>query len=141
MTVTSVAAFEYALDAACLIFAHSVLDSAALDWCRVCARAAPNDLLHRIDQKRFTVSEIKETSFPELQQRAIEQFFESLERESLIKKLDLMFELCRPRPGFQGLRGYRYDRDRIVALDNLRHEFVHGDGVGVRLPQAEADLL
>jgi hypothetical protein len=39
----SATTFESALDAATLIFAHSVLDSAALDWCRVCALAAADD--------------------------------------------------------------------------------------------------
>ena len=36
MTEQSVMTFQSALDAASLIFAHSVLDNAALEWCRVC---------------------------------------------------------------------------------------------------------
>lgn len=35
---------------------------------------------------------------------------------------------------------YRYDRARIVALEQLRHDYVHHSGLGVRLPQGEADL-
>ena len=35
---------------------------------------------------------------------------------------------------------YRYDRERIIALDNLRHDYVHHGGLGSRLIQGEADL-
>ena len=34
----------------------------------------------------------------------------------------------------------RYDRDRIVALDTLRHDYVHCGGLGGRLPQGDDDL-
>ena len=45
LTEQSVDTFEASLDAASLIFIHTVLDSTALDWCRVCSMAEPTDFL------------------------------------------------------------------------------------------------
>ncbi|HEY8006115.1 MAG TPA: hypothetical protein VIE66_04780 [Methylocella sp.] len=138
----SATTFESALDAATLIFAHSVLDSAALDWCRVCALAEPDNFLPLIDQKKVTLAKVQEAaSFSELRATAINGYLDSLDRAPLLKKLDLIFSLCRPSPTFVGIdENYRYDRERIVALDNLRHAYVHHGGLGVRLPQGDADL-
>jgi hypothetical protein len=134
--------FESALDAATLIFAHSVLDSGALDWCRVCALAAPDDFLPLIDQKKVTLADVQAAaSVAALRAPALEAYFNSLARAPVVNKLDLLFSLCRPAPTFVGIdENYRYDRERIIALDQLRHDYVHHGGLGVRLPQGEADL-
>jgi hypothetical protein len=140
-TEQSVATFESALDAASLIFAHSVLDSTAFDWCRVCALAQPEDFIPYVEQKKVTLSKVQEAgSFSDILNTAIDGYLKTLERESLIKKLDLLFALCRPSRDFVGIEKYRYDRDRIVALDNLRHDYVHRGGLGGRLPQGDDDL-
>jgi hypothetical protein len=135
--IYSATTFESALDAATLIFAHSVLDCAALDWCRVCALAAPDDFLPLIDQKKVTLAEVrKAASFAELHAAALEGYLESLDRAPLVNKLDLLFSLCRPDSTFVSIdANYRYDRERIIALD-----YVHHGGLGVRLPQGDADL-
>ena len=140
MTEQSVTTFNSALDAASLILAHSVLDSAAIDWCRVCALAEPTDFIPYVDQKKVTLSEVQRAaSFSELHDTAINDYLDKLERESLIKKLDLVFGLCRPPPDFVAVEKYRYDRERIVALDKLRHEYAHR-GLGRRLPRGDDDL-
>jgi antitoxin HicB len=138
--VYAAATFQSALDAASLIFAHSVLDSAAFDWCRVCAVARPDDLIRYIDQRRVPLSELRETSFEQLRARELTQYLEALERESLLKKMDIIFAACRPSPKFVGVRKYHYDRNRIATLDNLRHDYVHGSALGKSLPQGEDDL-
>jgi hypothetical protein len=140
ITEQSVTTFESALDAATLIFAHSVLDSAALDWCRVCALAEPEDFMPHIDQKKVTLSEVQRAEYSELRETAINGYLDRLEREPLIKKLDLIFSLCPPSPTFVGIEDYRYDRDRIIALDNLRHDYVHRGALSVRLPRGDDDL-
>jgi hypothetical protein len=45
ITEKSVTIFEAALDAASLIFSHSLLDTVAFDWCRVCALVCPDDFM------------------------------------------------------------------------------------------------
>jgi hypothetical protein len=138
MTETSVTAFEAALDAASLIFSHSLLDTAAFDWCRVCALACPDDFGRYIGDRKFTLAEVQAASFSELREKAIGRCLKTLERESLLKKLDILFALCHPPPSLQN---YSYDRKRIVDLDTLRHDYVHRGWVGGRLPQGDDDLV
>jgi hypothetical protein len=114
----SATTFESAFDAATLIFAHSVLGSAALDWCRVCALAAPQDFIPQIGRKKVTLADVQEAvSFAELRATAINGYLDSLDRAPLLTKLDLIFSLCRPSPTFVGFdKNYPYDRERIIAL-------------------------
>jgi hypothetical protein len=140
MTANAVSIFNVVSDASSLIFAHSVLDGAALDWCRVCALAAPDDLMPYIEKKRVSLSQVKEASFTELRDNEIHDFLLALERESLIKKLDTIFSICRPPQHFVGMEHYRYDRERIVALDKLRHDYVHRTIINTRLPHGDDDL-
>lgn len=143
MTEQSVIAFSSALDAASLILGHSVLDSAAFDWCRVCALAEPTDFMRDVrdvGQKRVTLSEVQgAASFSELRDTAIKDYLDKLERQSIIEKLDLILRLCRPPPDFVAIEKYRYDRERIVALDKLRHDYAHR-GLGRGLPGGDDDL-
>ena len=138
MTEKSVTAFESALDAASLIFSHSVLDAAAFDWCRVCALACPDDFMPYIGNRQFSLAEVQAAPFSELREKAIGRHLEILERESLLKKLDVLFALCHPPPSLQN---YSYDRKRIADLDTLRHDYVHRGWVGGRLPQGDDDLV
>src|SRR5262249_16118379 len=140
MTEQAVTAFQSTLDAASLIFAHSVVDNAALDWCKVCAVVRPEDFIKYVGKKNVTLSEVQEAgSFSEILRNAIDEYLANLEKASLIEKLDRLFELCKPPKNFVGIENYNYDRDRITALDNLRHDFVHR-GLGGRLPQDDDDL-
>lgn len=139
ITDKSVTAFESALDAASLIFLHSILDTAAFDWCRVCAVACPDDFMPYIGNRQFTLTEVQAASFSELREKAICRHLETLERESLLKKLDILCALCHPPPSL--LQNYSYDRKRIVDLDTLRHDYVHRGWVGGRLPQGDDDLV
>jgi hypothetical protein len=60
VSMHSVEIFESALDAASLIFAHSVLDSVAGDACRVCALAEPDGFMSHIKNKQFALREIQD---------------------------------------------------------------------------------
>jgi hypothetical protein len=141
MTEQAVTTFQSALDAASLIFAHSVLDSAAFDWCQVCALVQPEDFRPYVDKKMVTLSEVQEAgSFSDILHTVINRHLQTLERDSLITKLDFLFALCRPPRDFVGIDKYRYDRDRIIALDNLRHNYVHRGTLGSRLPQGDDDV-
>jgi hypothetical protein len=141
LTEQSVDTFEASLDAAALIFTHSVLDGAALDWCRVCAMAEPTDFLPMLGDRRIALRDVQRSTFPVLLNGAIKSYLDNLERESLPKKMDLLFRLCQPPAGFEGVQGYQYDRDRLAQLDQLRHDYVHGRARLSRLPNGDDDLL
>jgi hypothetical protein len=140
MTELAANTFESSLDAASLIFAHSVLDNSVLEWLRICWLAAPDDVLHLVEQRRFSLAEMRDAGFAELRSSAIGAYLEQLERESLLKKLDAIMSVCKPGEGVRAPLRYRYDRKRIEALDNLRHNYVHGDPAIMRLPEGDDDI-
>lgn len=140
MTKEAIETFEIALDAASLVFAHSVLDSAAQDYCRLCATLAPKDFLPFVGAKKLTLAEIEGQSFETLLLKLIEVHLTNLEKESLLKKLDFLFQICQPPSGFAPTEGYSYSRERLTSLDELRHKIVHAIGPTSRLPKGEQDL-
>jgi hypothetical protein len=141
MIERAVKAFDASVDAASLIFAHSLLDGAAMDWCRVCSLAKPTDFIQAVGQKKVSIIDVQKNSWPDLLKRAISDHLSTLEKESLPKKLDLLFSLCKPPPGFVGVDGYSYDRSRVAALDALRHRYAHGGYPAERLPNGDGDVL
>jgi hypothetical protein len=128
------------LDAASIIFAHSMVDSAAWDCCRVAAWLAPVDWLPRVENRKLPLSEIKGRGFDELLTLKLSEFISDLERDSLMKKVDLLFAFCRPPEKWSPVEDYTFDRDRLEKLDNLRHELVHGERLGKSIPSCAKDI-
>jgi hypothetical protein len=131
---------QAALDAASIVFAHSLADSAAYDCCRVVASLAPTDWLPRVENRTLPLSEIKGRSFDELLNHKLNEFISDLERDSLLKKVDLLFALCRPPKKWAPIKDFTFDRDRLESLDRLRHEIVHGESVGRSIPSCEKEI-
>ena len=140
MTRNAVGTFEVALDAASLVFIHSALDSTAHDYCRLCAMLAPRDFLPFVGAKKLALEEIEGQSFEALLTNLITVYLTNLEKESLLKKVDFLFQLCRPPSGYAPMEGYSYSRARLESLDDLRHKVVHSAGQLERLPNGDQDI-
>lgn len=136
---TKVQGFQAAVDAASLVFAHSVLDDAALGYCRVMGLHAPEEFLFKIRDKQVKLGEAIAQGASELIAEKVNGFLNDLERESLVKKIDLLFAICQPQPGQSSLKNFVFDMSRLRQLDSLRHDFVHKQG-NVLLPKGEEDI-
>src|SRR5262249_51974961 len=101
-----------AYNAACLVFAHSVLDGVALDYCKVTALASPTDWESYFDNRQIELKAVRSRKYEELLRDALDAFFKQLERDSVLKKVDLLFQRCKPTPGFSIVHGFKFDRDR-----------------------------
>ena len=132
--------FEAAVDSASLIFAHSIVDAAALDYCKVTALTAPDSWAKYVENKRLSLAELKGRDYPQVLAREVIFYVEALERESLLMKIDRLFEVCHPPKGFDPIRDFRFDRERLSELDKLRHEIVHQAGAVKPLPKGADDL-
>jgi len=128
------------LNAASLVFAHSALDAWVLDLCRVTAMKAPRDWESSVKDKQIALLSVRQSTYESLLDEALRGFFQQLEKESLLKKVDLLFQRCRPEPEWRG-QTYRYDRDRLMRLDTLRHEIIHGDALSGDIPDLRVELL
>jgi hypothetical protein len=140
MTIQTIDQAQIAVDAASIVFAHSVVDGAALDYCRVTALVAPGDWVSAIDQRSVKLSDVRSSSYDQLLRGKLEEYFEQLERESLLKKADLLFARCQPPDKWSAMDNYVFDRDRLKTLDDYRHEVIHGIGPIKSLASADEEV-
>lgn len=125
MTDSSVKTFRHTLHAATLVFAHSILDAAIFDCLQICAIMAPQNWSEQLVSKKVLLSETASKGYTELLNNAITDELKRLERESLMTKFDRVFQLCRPKQQEYLTNGFRFDRERLLKLDDTRHKVVH----------------
>jgi hypothetical protein len=121
------------VDAATLIFYHSILDGVAFDCLRVTALQAPSDWEEDLANAQVGLLEARDEAYDKLLWAKIDKRLATLERESLLIKVDKLFARCKPEPDWSPMHGYAYDRSRISQFDDQRHEIVHGAVVGTPL--------
>lgn len=118
------------LDAATLVFIHSVLDELVFDYCRVTALHAPEDWEDDLKQVQISLLEAKNKTYNQILTAKIEKHLEKLARESLCTKTDRLFARCQPSADWSPMESYSFDRDRIQEFDKQRHEIIHGRALG-----------
>lgn len=140
MAENQLSMFKAAVDAASLVFAHSIVDSAALDFLRVTAAHNHLDWVSFIEQKKISISALGGSTYDDVVRDAVAQYIDSLDRQSLLIKVDRLFQICRPEPNFEPMNDYKFDRDRLDRLDHLRHDIVHGSGPVTALEDGDDDV-
>jgi hypothetical protein len=133
--------FGVAVDAASLIFAHSILDDAALQYCRVTSIVAPSSWEPFMANKPVSLEEVRKESYQNLLKAKIEDSLKKLERDSLLTKINKAFQICQPRSDFQPIRGFSFDRNRLKNLDRFRNAIIHETGPVHSLPKGDDDLF
>lgn len=140
MTDGAVGTFEESLDSAAIVFAHSILDAAVQDCLWISAFSAPHEWIEYVGERRIRLSELSTRSHAEHLKIAISVELDRLERKSLLKKVDRLFQLCKPKKQVYLTNGFRFDRDRLEKLDELRHTIVHNPGWSRNLSKVDDDL-
>ncbi len=118
------------LDAATLIFFHSLLDAIAFDYCRVTALHAPQDWEDDIENAKVPLLDAKNKSYDQILRARLDRHMENLERESLRRKIDRLQARCQPPPDWSPMYDYIYDGKTIEAFDEQRHAIIHGKALG-----------
>ena len=136
MARSEINTFLFTVDAASIIFAHSILDGAAYDYCRVTSIVDPNSWAEIISEKQIKLKNFKGKQYDDIVKEKVNDYIiKEVERKSLLFKVDKLFQICRPSSEFSPIKNFEFDRDRLLKLDILRHEIVHGSGP---FPQTEA---
>lgn len=112
---------------ASLVFAHSVFEGCVNDLLKMTVEAGPEDWLPLISNKQVTVSDLTRQNQDDILLRFVEERLHSLERQSLLEKIDRLFAIARPPPNRPRFPQYIYDRARIEQIDRVRHAAVHED--------------
>lgn len=140
MAENQLSMYKTAVDAASLVFAHSIVDSAVLDFLRVTVAQNHMDWFRFIEQKKIPLSSLMTDSFDDIAKGKVLEYLDTLDRESLLMKVDRLFSVCRPGPDFKPMDDYTFDMGRLEKLDRLRHEIVHGSGPVTRLEHGDDDI-
>lgn len=121
--------YQTAIDATSLVLTHTYVDAAAFDYCRVIEMVSPQSWEKYVIDRKLTLKDLKEKTYEDVLHQNVSRFVKSLEKESLIEKIDRIFEICQPPAGYVFIKGYAFDKSRLIKLDKLRHSFVHGEGL------------
>jgi len=113
--------------AASLAFAHSVFEGCVYDLLRMTVEAGPEDWVPLINNKQVTVADITTHHKDDVLLRLVQERLQSLERQSVLEKIDRLFAIVAPRPNPRPFPQYVYDRARIEQIDQARHTAVHED--------------
>jgi hypothetical protein len=132
------------LDAAVLVFSHSLLDALAFDCCRVTALHAPRDWEQDLKNTQVQLLDMQGKSYDQLLQTKLDDRLKKLERESLLAKVERLFARCKPPSSWSPMKDYLFDWGLVKKLDIQRHEIVHGKALGKSLtifPVSEESLF
>jgi hypothetical protein len=128
------------LNAATILFGHSMVDGAAFDYCRVTALHAPQDWEPELSNKQVALSLVRELPVDEILRRKLDDLLKDLEMKSLRDKIDRLHARCRPEKGWSPMHGYAFDLARIEHLDLLRQNIVHGNALGQPIEDAVGEF-
>lgn len=120
------------------MFYHSLLDGLVFDCCRVTALHAPRDWEQDLKNTKVELLDPKSKSYDQLLQDKVGERLKTLERDSLLIKSDRLHARCNPPSDWSPMEGYAYDRERVKAFDDQRHEIVHGKALGKPLTLFQA---
>lgn len=134
------AGFRAMLDATSLVFMHSALDGVAADYCRVSADVSPDDWEPFVEERKTALKATKAADYATLLRQQVSAHLDDLARDSLLKKVDRLFQVCKPGAGLEVKPGYVFDRSRLEKLDSTRHDIVHGSQPLVPLGGVDDDL-
>jgi hypothetical protein len=118
---------QSAVDSASIVFAHSALDACATELCELIADIAPGDWEDGVLNKRISLAELKGLqSYEAALKSVLRNHIGELARSSLAERLKLINQKCQPAPQmeFDG-RPYKFDLNRLLSLDQRRHDIVH----------------
>jgi hypothetical protein len=129
-----------AVDAASIVFAHTVLESALMGYLRVIALHAPKDWRRWLDKKTVSLKDALDVNAADLLRTKLSMHLKDLEKESIEIKVDCLHALCPPSPETVAELSYKYDPGLIDRFDKDRQDIVHRGGAMKAFPTIEFDL-
>ena len=140
MTRFAVESSSLAVDAASIVFAHTILDDMALECSKVIA-SVDSQVERLVQERKASLQEWRDRGYAVVRREMLEKYLEELGDKSLLEKVDFIFAHCRPPAGWSKMEGYEFDRDRLSKFDTLRHEVVHGDAWATSVPKMDDELF
>ncbi|NOS68791.1 MAG: hypothetical protein HOP33_02565 [Verrucomicrobia bacterium] len=113
------------VDAAAIVFSHSLLDATLYTFCSLCHRVSPTDWLEFIGERKVKVSDLQVRTKADLLFEKSKSYLDELERESLSVKANTLHALCKPPPSPGYIKNYSYSSEGLEKFDTTRIGIVH----------------
>jgi hypothetical protein len=123
-----------------VIFAHSFLEESLDTTLKIARLVDIQPWLGFISERSITVGSITEKTLEAALEERINGFIAGLQKEGLLKKIDLLSRILRKSIAKSGVRDYTYDAARITKLDELRHYLAHRRPVQYTVSDAQKDV-
>jgi hypothetical protein len=111
-----------------LVFGHSVLDAALTDLLQFSAEIDGSAFTKYVLDKKRSAKDFLNADSKTLHESLVRDFLEQLGRESVVRKLDVLFGACTPDKSCFADEMYpefMYDKTRVERVDRQRHDVVH----------------
>jgi hypothetical protein len=123
-----------------LIFAHSFLEESLDTTLKITRLVDIESWLSFISDRTVTVGSIVDKSLEAAIEDKITSFVTTLRRDGILKQIDVLAKILRKSITKSGVRDYNYDREKIVALDDLRHRQAHRRSTEYTIDNARKDV-
>jgi|GEM_PF-3148249 len=128
------------IDAASMVFVHSLLDATIYSLCCVSYDSNPNDWLGFIKDRQLKIEDVLAKGQDAATKTISRNYIASLERESMLKKSDKLHAVCKPPSNVNYAYNYTFSRETLEKFDNLRNAIVHKLQFGAGIPDVEQML-
>jgi hypothetical protein len=129
------------VDAASIVFGHTILDDALGSFIEMTGDLAGGFWKERVRNRKIELGMLGEGSVEVVIAKAVAKEIASIRRnESLIKKCDLLHSICKPAPGTPSHPSYKFSADMVTEIDKQRQDIVHGELLGAQIGNVKRNL-
>lgn len=93
-----------------------------------------------IKERKIKIGDVLADGKDRVINNVAEEFISSLERESILKRSDILHAICKPASGAQYASNFNFSRSELELFDNLRHDIVHGEQAGREIFTIDKEL-
>jgi hypothetical protein len=123
-----------------LVFAHSFLEFVLETLLRMTRLCDISPWLSFIQAKNIPLSTIMSVGLESAVEEKLQDFVTSLPNKALITKIDYLAEILKSGITESGVIDYKFDRERMAAIDKLRHDLAHHRKKDYGLEAAQSDI-
>ena len=129
---------SYSVDAASLVFAHTVLEDGINSYLSITSHFALDFWKERVKKKQLDLESVMKHGLDDVVGKIIRREIWSIRRnESLVKKANLLLAICKPSAPDPD---YTFDQENLKTIDKLRQDIVHGDLLGSEIADIDEKL-
>jgi len=81
--------------------------------------------LELVKNRKVSIGEVEQATKYRTLLRSVDDYLAQLEKESILKKADVLHQIIKPGNYQTTVREYAYSRDRLQLIDRARHDAVH----------------